>query len=342
MKFNELKSVGPSLNLEFGEETDIDIQSISTPVRPKENTFVFIKNQKFLNRFLEGEGCRALGAVLTKKLYESLEGEQLSDLKKSLQWLATVENVEEAMCAFSKPFYDQKFGSLNLHVDGRQMGTADVHPSAEIAQNVFIGEGVVIGSNVTIMPGCVIMPNCEIGEGTILFPNVSIYPFSKVGQGCRIHSNTTIGADGFGYNFLGGEHKKVWHFGGVEIRDNVEIGSNSAVDAGAFSPTFIDNGTKIDNFCQVAHNSRIGKHVIICGRAGVAGSVTLEDYVVLGAGAGCAPGAHLKTGTQVAAMGIVSENAVWGPKATLGGHPARPLKEWLRTQAKINILTKKK
>ncbi|MBC76235.1 MAG: UDP-3-O-(3-hydroxymyristoyl)glucosamine N-acyltransferase [Halobacteriovoraceae bacterium] len=342
MKFSELKSVGPSLNLKFGEEDQIDIHSISTPSTPLENTFVFIKNKKFLESFLSGDLCSNLGAVFTNKLFETLDEEQLKELKEKLSWLATVESVEEAMCAFSKPFYDQKFSSLNLHVDGRQMGSAEIDPSAEIAQNVFIGEGVKVGPNVTIMPGCVIMSNSEIGAGTILFPNVTIYPYTSLGGNCRIHSNTTIGSDGFGYNFLGGEHKKVWHFGGVVIKDNVEIGANSAVDAGAFTPTFIDSGTKIDNFCQVAHNSKVGKHCVICGRAGVAGSVTLDDYVIMGAGSGCAPGAHLKTGTQVAAMGIVSENAVWGPKAVLAGHPARPLKEWLRTQAKINILTKKK
>ncbi len=41
-------------------------------------------------------------------------------------WLATTESVDKAMCSLSKPFYDEKFKDLNYHVDGRQMGSAEV------------------------------------------------------------------------------------------------------------------------------------------------------------------------------------------------------------------------
>lgn len=342
MNFSQLKSAEASLDLMFGEEAQIKVRTISTADEPKEDSFVFIKNKRFLDKFLAGDLCSNLGAVLARNFYDSLDDDSKKTIEAKLSWIGVVDSVEAAMCALSKPFYDLKFGELNYHVDGRQMGSAQIDPDAEIAQNVFIGEGVKIAANVTIMPGCVIMPNCSIGQGTVLYPSVTLYPYSEIGQNCRIHSHTVIGADGFGYNFINGEHKKIWHFGGVVIKDDVEIGTSSAVDAGSFSPTFIDSGTKIDNQCQIAHNNKIGKHCILCGKSGLAGSVTLEDYVVIGAGGGCAPGALLKTGTQVAAMAVVSENAVWGPKQTLAGHPARPLKEWLKTQARINILTKKK
>lgn len=342
MKFEHLSAAEPALKLVKGKPSEIEVKTISTPGFPENNSFVFLKNKKFLDKLMQTVGASSLGAIVLASFYEGLDSAAKAALEEKLDWVATVESVEAAMCSLSKPFYDEKFSHLNMHVDGRQMGSAQVDPEAEIAQNVFIGENVVVEKNVTIMPGCVIMPNCRIGEGTILFPNVTLYPYSEVGKNCRVHSQAILGADGFGYNFIDGEHRKVWHFGGVEIKDNVEIGAGSAIDAGAFAPTFIDSGTKLDNHVQVAHNCRIGKHCVLCGRAGLAGSVVLEDYVVIGAAGGCAPGAHLKQGTQVAAMAVVSENAVWGPKETLAGHPARPLKEWLKHQARLKILANKK
>lgn len=339
MNFAELKKAEPSLALLAGEEDSVQPRSISTAGHPEPDTFVFLKNKKFLQKLLEHESLPSgLGAVLDKKLADLPDvGESL---KNKLSWRATVESVDAAMCSLSKPFYDEKFNHLNMQVDGRQMGSSDIHPEAEISQNVFIGEGCVIEKDVVIMPGCAIMPNSTVKEGTILFPNVTVYPYVEIGRHCRIHSQCVLGGDGFGYNFAAGEHKKIWHFGGVIIGDRVEIGANSCVDAGSFGPTIVGDGTKLDNFVQIAHNNKIGKHCVLCGRAGLAGSVTLEDYVVIGAAGGCAPGALLKKGTQVAAMAVISENAVWGPGETLAGHPARPLKEWLKKQARLNKLAK--
>ena len=198
MKFDQLKSADTSLELMFGEVAQIEVLTISTADAPKEDSFVFIKNKRFLDKFLSGELCSKLGAIVPRSFYESLGDESKETLKAKLNWLGVVDSVESAMCSLSKPFYDLKFGELNYHVDGRQMGLAQIDPEAEIAQNVFIGEGVKIAANVTIMPGCVIMPNCSIGEGTILYPSVTLYPYSEIGQNCRIHSHTVIGADGFG------------------------------------------------------------------------------------------------------------------------------------------------
>ncbi len=185
------------------------------------------------------------------------------------------------------------------------------------------------------------MPNVQIGDGTIIFPNVTLYPFTSIGENCRIHAGTVIGTDGFGYNFFNGEHQKIWHLAGVEIANDVEIGCNTMIDAGAFTPTSIGNGTKIDNAVQLSHNVKVHNHVVICGTTGIAGSVEIEDYCAFGAGAGVAPAAKLGKGSQVAARAVVSENAVVAPGEVMAGHPARPLKDWMRSQATLRRLSKK-
>ena len=117
---------------------------------------------------------------------------------------------------------------------------------------------------------------------TVLFPGVVIYENCLLGDRVRIHANSVVGADGFGYEFVRGRHEKVPQVGGVILESDVEIGANATTDRARFSQTVIGEGTKIDNLVQVAHNVVIGKHCILCAQVGIAGSTTLGDYVVLG------------------------------------------------------------
>tara|TARA_B100001971_G_scaffold129103_1_gene118981 strand:- start:14043 stop:15053 length:1011 start_codon:yes stop_codon:yes gene_type:complete len=336
MNFEELNNLLNDNLSQSLNKRDLLFKTIRIPEEAQGEEILFVGDLKYFKKIQDTSVLESSLCILNEKFFASLEKNQIN-----IPNYLVVKNFESAINKVSKYFYDQVFGELNFQLDGRKLGSAEIHPSADIAEGVFIGEKVKIGKNVKIHPGVVIQPLVTIGDNTEIYPNVSIYPLSEIGSHCRIHSNTTIGADGFGYNFSNGEHLKVWHFGGVEIQDHVEIGGNSCVDIGAFTKTTIGTGTKIDNFCQISHNAKIGKHCVFCGRSGVSGSCRIEDYVVFGAGAGAAPNVYLKTGTQVAACAIISENAIWGPKEVLAGHPAQPLKEYMRTQAKLRILAKK-
>lgn len=341
MKVTDLVKYEPSLKFIEGSYQSAEVFDISHVDDPQPETFIFIKKQKFLNdlgRYSEQDQFAQTGLILSQDLEDKVDKPVLAE---KFKWIATVDNVDFAMCRLSKPFYDQKFGTLNYHVDGRQMNSAEVDPDAEIAQGVFIGEGCKIGAGVTIMPGAVIMPKVIIGAGTIIYPNVTIYPYCEIGTNNRIHSGTVIGTDGFGYNFFEGKHQKIWHLAGVKTANEVEIGCNAMLDAGTFAPTYIGEGSKIDNDVQISHNVRVHKHVIICGTTGIAGSVEIFDYCAFGAGAGVAPSAKIMKGAQVAGRAVVSENAIVPEGVVMAGHPARPLKEWLRSQANLRKLDKK-
>lgn len=324
-------------NLELLNGDPSIVSGISSYLAPKKDSLVFIKSKKYLRELgrVEKLDKKEFCIVTVKDFYDDNKSE-LSGYKA----IFLTSDLSRSMCVLSKPFYDCLYGKLNYEVDGRQIGDAVVDPFSDIAQNVFIGSNVFIAKNVKIMSGAVVMPNCSIGEGTIIYPNVTVYPYSRIGKNCRIHSGTVIGSDGFGYNLIDGKHEKIWHTGGVTIKNDVEIGANSCIDTGCFSETFIDDGCRIDNQVHISHNARIGKHCLMCGKSGVAGSCELDDYVVFAAGSGAAPGARIGAGTQLAAAAVISENAVVPPRSVLAGHPARPLKEWLKTKAKINKLTK--
>ena len=341
IEFESLLKLDPSLTFLKGNKDGLIVQTISHFKDPIRGSLLFANKLKIIEALEQMEEFD-VGVVVQEDLWLKLEEGHQEKLKKSFTWLATVENVDHAMCKLSKPFYDLMFSELNYFVDGRQLGTAEVHPDAEIAQGVFIGDSCKIGAGVKILPGSVILPHVEIAEGTLIYPNVNIYPFVKIGENCRIHSGTVIGCDGFGYNFFDGHHQKIWHIGGVEIADHVEIGCNTMIDAGTFSPTRIGSFSRIDNDVQISHNVEIRKNVIVCGTTGIAGSVVIEDYCAFGAGAGVAPSAHLEQGVQVAARAAVSANARIKKGETVAGHPARPLREWLKSQATLNRLAKKK
>jgi UDP-3-O-[3-hydroxymyristoyl] glucosamine N-acyltransferase len=268
--------------------------------------------------------------------------EILTTLKASKIFTAILKHAHVPLlkCAISKLFYDAIYSKVQWQLDGRQDGTANVHPTAKVAQQVFIGEHAKIGANAVIHPGAVIGPYASVGAGAVIYPHVTLYPFCLVGEQSRIHAGTVVGGDGFGYEFNGKEHEKIWHFGGVYIGNNVEIGSNCCVDMGTFYPTIIQDGAKIDNQVQVAHNTMVGPHVIICGQAGTAGSSKVGAYSVLGGRVAIGPQVELGAQCQIAGNAMVTKS--WPAKSILGGHPARPLEEWMRSQAFIKKLMSKK
>lgn len=337
MKLGTLQNYDLSFRLIKGSPEQ-DVLGITDKYSLVHQCFLFIKNKNFLTDFFEKNPTpKSVGVIFEEKFFDSLSDEQRLKLEDLTYFLGSVTDVNLGMSYLSKPFYDQKFGNCNDVIDGRQMGTSSVDSSAWIAQGVFIGENVVIGANVKIHPGVVVMSGASIAEGSEIYSNTVIYRDVKIGKQVRIHANCSIGADGFGYNFSKGQHLKVWHMGSVIIGDGVEIGANSCVDGGTFSPTVIGSGSKIDNHVQIGHNCRLGTGVIMCGQSGLAGSCILGDYVVMGGKAAVGPGVTIGKGAQIAGNAGVISNV--GDAEVVGGFPARDIKEWMKGIAYVRRLS---
>ncbi|GMV96406.1 MAG: UDP-3-O-(3-hydroxymyristoyl)glucosamine N-acyltransferase [Phycisphaerae bacterium] len=223
-----------------------------------------------------------------------------------------------------------------------------IHPSAQVAdsaqlgRNVAVGPNVVIGDQARIGEGSILHAGVFIGAQTTLGRNCELWPNVVVREGCAlgdrvvIHPNSTIGADGFGYQFADGRHRKIPQIGTVRIEDDVEIGANSCIDRAKCGTTVIGRGTKIDNLVQVAHNVRIGPDCMIVAQTGIAGSARLGRLVVLGGQVGIRDHAVLNDGVQVAACSCVSKDVPAG--ATVIGVPAVEQEEWVRERAKVRRL----
>jgi UDP-3-O-[3-hydroxymyristoyl] glucosamine N-acyltransferase len=331
-------------NLTFvsGDLNQVKFSHLSAVDEISDGAIVFIGNLKLLNRLGLREMPKSFNSIALVVSKELLDHDKLQEFVKKGSSICQTENIALSICTLSKFFYTEKFKNFNYVVDGRQLGQVEIDPSSSVAQHVFIGSQVRVGKNVVIMSGCRLLGEIEIADDVIIYPNVTIYPNVKIGQGSIIHANSVIGSDGYGYNFAQGVHHKIYHLGGVEISSHVEIGSNSSIDQGVFYPTRVGSGTKIDNLVQVAHNVQIGQGVIICGQVGIAGSCEIGDYTVIGGQAAIGPHVKLGKACQIAGGAGVSDATIVADNSKLGGHPARPLNEWLRSIALLRKLAKTK
>ena len=173
-----------------------------------------------------------------------------------------------------------------IHASAVVSATARVDPTASVAAMAVVGEGAVIGAHTVIGEGCCIGDNVVIGQYTRLYPRVVIYHDCVIGDNLIAHSGVVIGADGFGIAMDEGRWLKIPQIGRVVIGCDVEIGANTTIDRGALDDTVIEDGVKLDNQIQIAHNVRIGAHTAIAGCVGIAGSTTIGKYCQIGGSAG--------------------------------------------------------
>ena len=216
--------------------------------------------------------------------------------------------------------------------------TAELGPGVSVGPGASIGEGARIGAGTRIGPGCAIGRRAAVGEGSLLHAGVRVYDDVEIGKRAILHSGCVIGADGFGFVLAGGRYEKFPQVGRVVIGDDVEIGANSCVDRAALGITWIGDGVKLDNLVHVAHNCRIGRHVVVAAQTGFSGGVVVEDYAVIGGQVGVGDKARIETGAVIGSgSGILSSKVVHGGQV-LWGTPARPLKEHLEQLANLTRL----
>ena len=222
--------------------------------------------------------------------------------------------------------------------------TAVISPDAEIGEGCSIGAHVVIESGAKIGTRSVIEAQCFIGQESTLGENCHLHPKVTVRERCLIgsrvilHCGVVVGADGFGYEFRDGKQQKIPQTGTVQIDDDVEIGSNSAIDRARFGRTWIQRGTKIDNLVQIGHNVTIGEHCILCAQVGISGSTRVGNYVTLAGKVGLS--GHIEIGDQVmiGAMSGLAKNVP--PKTIMFGAPAQPIREYKENYALLKNIRK--
>lgn len=219
------------------------------------------------------------------------------EFASSRKVLIRVPNARVAVARVLPLFFPPDEPPHGIHPSASIADSAQIDPTAHVGPNCVIGPRVKLGARTVLMGGNHLGRDCQLGDDVCLFPNVVIYAKSRIGHRVVIHAGTVIGSDGYGYVFDEGRHRKMLQVGDVVIHDDVEIGANAAIDRGALGSTVIGQGTKIDNLVHVAHNVVIGRHNLILGQVGFAGSTRTGDYCVVAAQSGIAD--HLTLGNQI-------------------------------------------
>ena len=249
--------------------------------------------------------------------------------------LVRVDNAYDALARLLKWSSDQR------KVCRRHRGRCRIALSAKLGKSVWVGDFVTIGAKTVIGDRCRILDNVTIGEGTkigkdcIIYPGVHIFPGMVIGDRVILHAGCIIGDDGFGNAPQpDGSWRKIEHVGNVVIGNDVEIGSNTTVDRAPMESTIIEDGVRIDNLCQVAHNVVIGRNTAIAALSGIAGSSKIGEGCILAGQTGVTGHITIADHTTVGAQAGVIGN-IRKPGTTVFGTPAIAHRTYLKAFAKF-------
>jgi len=328
-----LKELASRFDFEIKGDSAIEVSGLATLQSADGSQLSFLANPAY-EKYLEG--THAAAVILSPSVYEKISSQEQ-------QYTVLVHSNPYLAYAKLSRLWEAKVSEIvngdNVH------GTATVHESAVVSDSAIISAGAIIQSGVKIGDNSVIGANCVIGEdsiignNTLLHANVTLYHGITLGSDCIIHSGAVLGSDGFGFAPSEGAWEKIAQLGGVIVEDDVEIGANTAIDRGALDNTVIEQGVKLDNQIQIAHNVRVGKNTAMAACCAVAGSTTIGQNCVIGGASGIAGHLTIVDNVHITAMTMVIKNLTT-PGVYSSGTGVQPNDKWRKSIARLRQLDK--
>ena len=302
---------------------DVNIAGVSGAESAKNNDLTFaIDDDKLLIAENSKTAC-----VLTTRL-----------TRKSTKPLIRVNNPKLSFLIAYNALYKTESEKTFLHPSAAIADSARLGKNVQVGSHVSIEDNVVIGDDTVIESGSAIKKNCLLETGCHIYPNVVLYDNTILKNNVILHAGVVVGSDGFGYVKDKGKIYKFPQLGKVIIEDHVEVGANTTIDRGSLSDTIIGAGSKIDNLCQIAHNVKIGKNVLMAAQSVIAGSSTIGDNVYISGQVGIVDNVHVGNnviiGGKSCVIGDVKDDVV------LWGMPARPIAQTKKQMAVLSWITK--
>jgi UDP-3-O-[3-hydroxymyristoyl] glucosamine N-acyltransferase len=319
-----LREIAERFGGEVVGDPDTSVGQVATLEHATPGTLTFLANERYLHQL---RSTQAAAVIVGTSMRAATE-------------------LPRIVCANPYVYFARVSSLLNpprVPVAGAH-ATAVVDRSAVIASDAEIGPLAVVGRDVKIGAGCVIGAGCAIGNGVRLgsavrlHANVTIYDECVIGDRVIIHSGAVIGADGFGIAMAEERWLKIPQIGRVIIEADVEIGANTTIDRGAIDDTIIEEGVKLDNQIQVAHNVRIGAHTAIAACAGIAGSAKIGRYCRIGGASGIAGHITIADHVEISAHTIITKS-IGKPGTYTGAYPFEANREWRRNAAQLRHLS---
>jgi UDP-3-O-[3-hydroxymyristoyl] glucosamine N-acyltransferase len=250
---------------------------------------------------LSGAGPSEISFLTNKRYQSQLLGTQAAAVivpEQAVELLRPYAPLPFALVVSDQPYL--LYARLAQWFDAarRPLPPPGVHPTAVVAADARLEDGVSVGPHCVIESGAhigrgtVLGPGCVVGQGSALGPDcrlharVTLYHGVTVGARAILHSGVVLGADGFGFAPDSTRGRGAWgkipQLGGVRLGDDVEVGANTTIDRGALEDTRIGDDVKLDNLIMIAHNVRIGAHTAIAGCVAVAGSAVIGERCIIG------------------------------------------------------------
>ncbi len=287
----------------------------------------FLENKKYIDAFTNS----GAGACLVHPSYV--------DKAPSDMALLVLEQPYHGYARIAAAYYPDLPIDAGVHANAFVSESASLGTGVQIAAGACVGDNVTIGNNSLIGANTVVETGVHIGSGCRIAANVTLQ-CCDIGDFVILHPGVRIGQDGFGFAMGATGHLKVPQLGRVLVGDNVEIGANTTIDRGTGPDTVIGSGCKIDNQVQIGHNAQLGNGCILVAQVGISGSTEVGHFTAIGGQAGIAGHLKIGDGVQIAAKSGIMRNIDSG--MTVGGSPAQPMKDWLRSVAAVERLGKKK
>jgi UDP-N-acetylglucosamine acyltransferase len=151
------------------------------------------------------------------------------------------------------------------------MSGTEIHPTAIVDSGAELGPGVQVG------PWAMIGPGVVIGEETVVGPGVLIERDTTVGRECRFHKGAVVGTDPQDLKY-GGEETR------LEVGDRTVIREYATLNRGtsASGVTSVGSDCLLMAYSHVAHDCRVGDHVVLSNAVNMAGHVEIEDWAIVG------------------------------------------------------------
>ncbi len=219
----------------------------------QQNVIAYVVNNKLLKSALSNP---AVQAVL---IPEAL----LNYVGKCDKCLILCENPEEVYYALhNQPLFLQSHKNDGF-IESYISASANIHPTAIIAENVHIGD------NVTVAPYAVIGKNTYIGDNTYVGPHC------------------VISEDGLYVRKFQEGQKHITHFGGVKIGKNCRIGAHSTIGRAVYFKecTVVEDNVILGYMTVISHEASIGEGTQVSSQSLVAGRTKIGKNTWIGAGA---------------------------------------------------------
>jgi UDP-N-acetylglucosamine acyltransferase len=190
--------------------------------------------------------------------------------------------------------------------------------AAYIAEHAAVDPRAQIDEDVEIGPFCVVGPDVRVGRGTKLENNVTLTGRVTVGRYNHIFPNVVIGGAPQDVSYRGSDTQVVIGDHNL-IRECVTINRATEKEDGV---TAIGNHNMLMACSHVAHDCRLGNHIVIANGTLLGGHVQVHDNASLSGGVGVHHFTTIGSYSFVGGLARVIQDVP--PYMLVEGHPARP------------------